>query len=216
MKALAERLLDRISVKTLRRLMGVLLIAAAIGAVAALDFDVFRGPVPRFGGHEVAEWHLLPGGRVRVHSRITLTSSPTNATFMRIELPYESAQVESAFLNGQPVSCVEFPPGVEMEPGTYIALNTSGPGLRHDLVTVTWTFPFADLPRNEEKDYYRIRLRGLIPVKSYALVAVLEDGCGLESRVPGLRVQQPFGGTFKTYQHSIGTCGLLIRPTQQG
>ncbi len=220
MSKMYENLLDHISVTALRRLVSVLLVGFALLGCLAFNHNWVGGgsDQPRFGGHEVAEWHFLPDGQVRVHSRITLTRSPANATGMRIELPYESGRIESASLDGRPISWVEIPPGLECEPGLYVSLNTPGPALRESVTEVVWTFPFEDVPWLEEEECYRIRLCALIPVKSLSVVGILEEGCGLEMRdFPELRYTQPFGGTFgRAYNRDIGTCGLLLRPVAEG
>lgn len=69
MSGLYDSLLDRISVAALRRLITILLVAFTVLGCLAFDWGwVVRDVVgvsgldqPRFGGHEVAEWHLLPG-----------------------------------------------------------------------------------------------------------------------------------------------------------
>ncbi len=215
---LYDRLLDRFSVAAVRGIgMCGLVMATVLCAVAfGSDWGGHRHSWPPIhAGHEVAEWHLLPGGQVRVHSRITLTEGPEPATFMRIELPYESGQIESALLDGRPVSWFEMNPGGESEPGLYLALNTSGAALRNDLVEIVWTFAFEEVPW--EGEYYSIHMQSLIPVKSYALVAVLEEDCGFEIPAhPELPITRPYRGIMKTYTRSIGTCGLVIRPIDAG
>jgi hypothetical protein len=141
---------------------------------------------------------------------------------MPIELPYESGKIESISLDGRPVQYVtgydtqfiDVPEGCESKPGIYVALDTPGAVLRNALIEIVWSFPMAELPL--EGDYYRIRLQGLIPVKSYVLVAVLDDGCGFElaGGHPELRMTQPFSCMSRGYVVEMGTCGLAIRPTQ--
>ena len=221
MNSMYDRLLDHISFTTLYwitvvslALSGVIAFAFIFGDMPELLARVGRSE-PRFGGHEVAEWHITAEGRVRVHSRISVSKCWANATLMPIVLPYESGKIEAALLDGRPVEHTNVPPGLECEPGLYIALNTPGPALRNSLVEVIWSFPFDELPW--EDGYYRIRLRGLIPVKSYALVAILDEGCGFElsGDHPELRITQPFSWMGQKYMScEMGTCGLAMRPKQ--
>lgn len=226
MNSMYDRLLDRISFTALRRIIVVFL--ALSGAIAG---SVIFGNMPellalagrsepRFGGHEVAEWHITSEGLVRVHSRISLSKCPANGTFMPIVLPYESGKIEAALLDGSPVEYIDVPagldrePGCLSEPGLYIALNTPGPALRNSRIEVIWSFPFDELPR-EDGCGYRIRERGLIPVKSYAIVAVLDEGCGFElsGDHPELRMTQPFSWMWREYiSCQMGTCCLSMRP----
>lgn len=207
-----ESVLDRISVKGLKRLMTLLLMACAVLAWAVFDNNghirglggIGRGGTPRFAGHEVAEWHITGPEKIRVRSRLTLSRCPANATLMPVSLPYDSGEIEAVTLDGQPIPWTKT--GLELRLG----LNTPGKALKQAVVEVTWSFPFAELI--PEEDYYRIRLQPLIPVKSYALVAILEDDCGFNViGDPTVKLTQPFGCVQKKYTTRIGTCGLMIR-----
>jgi hypothetical protein len=224
MTNLYDRLLDRISLRAMKWIISVCLALAGGGGFFLIFGAINHHPSElRFVGDEVAEWHITAEGRVLVHSRITLSNCPSYRAFMPVELPYESAKIESVSMDGRPVQYVtgydaqfiDAPKGGESKPGIYVALDTPAAVLRSALIEVVWSFPMAELPL--EGDNYRIRLRGLIPVKSYVLVAVLDDGCGFElaGGHPELRMTQPFSCMRRRcIAGEMGTCGLAIRPKQ--
>jgi hypothetical protein len=214
-----DRILDRISLKALTRIVSASL--AVLGAACGLFFfgpgldSYFRYRAPYFAGNEVAEWHIMGGDRVVVHSRITLSKCLPNTTFMPIELPYESGKIESVTLDGRPVAYEDITGTPDAESGLYLALDTPGPALQNRLIEVVWSLPMSELPW-EDGCGYRIQLKGLIPVRSYALVTILEEGCGFEvnGNTPGLRMYHPFSCIMRGYKCWMGSCGLGIRPIQ--
>jgi hypothetical protein len=169
-----------------------------------------------FIGVQDDQWHITASGQVEAHAHLRITKAPADTNVMTIALPYSDANIVSVTLDGSPVSFnktkwmrrydVNLPTG-KMDAG------------RTD-INFVWTMPLDKL---EKASYgYRAELAGLIPVGSYSLTIVLDEGCGYvfseqfskEPSKPSLLVfsWDTVGEKSQEPKIYFGSCGIPIRP----
>ena len=173
MMKLYDALLDKISYRALRYICTATL--AITAGVMAMGFtnSMFNESTRSFGGQEVTEVHFTPDATVRVVSRISVTKCPANVTYMPIRLSQPGAKLESVTIDKRQIS---FKPSTKPEEkDTYYAMPSMPENaLKACLVEVVWSFPFEEM--KAEDGTTRVYLQGTIPIKSYAVNLVIDDG----------------------------------------
>jgi len=157
-----------------------------------------------FVGKEDDEWHIAAGGKVVAHSRIALVKSPETAEAMEVVLPYPEAQIVSVTIDDATVGCSHVGEGT-------VEVDFSGSQrLPNATMEVVWTLPLELLSEGDEG--YRARLQGLIPITSFSLTVVLNEGCGFEATDdPSLKRMRPFFSSgYRSPQRVLGSCGIPI------
>jgi len=158
-----------------------------------------------FVGAENDIWHITDSGDVVVHSDLTLTKMPHDATVMYIKFPYTAGTLVSASVDSAEIVSSQVAKGrYELELPSDNMLHGSAE------IKCIWTMPLETLTR--VKNGYRIRLQGLIPVEGFRLTAVLEPGCGFEyTKHPSQDRMTLFETTKLLAITGSASCGLPIR-----
>lgn len=162
---------------------------------------------PEFVGTQEDYWMILPEGKARVKSYVTLLKGPTGVSSMPIALPYANAPLEAVLLDREPVTFERTGDGtynVELP----LEKLAAGPAK----LLFQWNVSLSDLPR--EGDVIKTVLKSLIPVTSYALKVGVDPQSGFElTKEPEGTWVTPFtGGAPKGPVSEFGSCGLMIRP----
>jgi hypothetical protein len=117
-----------------------------------------------FGGQEMVTLHLTADGTARAISRVSITRCPSLVSSIPIRIAQPDAKLESAAIDNREI------PIEVLGNGEYnIIPGLPENALKTALLEVVWTFPIPDPD-------LRIHLQGLIPVNSYAVNAVLDEG----------------------------------------
>lgn len=167
-------------------------------------------------------WRLKAGNQVEAHSVLTLRRFPHEIpSLWSIKEPADGATLESASLNGQPISIDKF--NARQISGIQLPYRVSW---KTDKIELVWSF---SLPAMNDYGSFRARLRSLIPVHNYSLLLYIEDDSGLEAiadawkfnktpaelkdEAEARRTLKCFtGGAGDVARDDFGTCGLPIRP----
>jgi hypothetical protein len=123
-----------------------------------------------FGGEEVANAHITADDRLRVVSRTVLTRHPPTVLALPIRVSRPGATLESVTLDGRDLPFESDPE----TPDLYSAL-TGVPALAldHAMLEVVWSLPLEEAALNGA---FNLPLQGTLPVRHYALNAVVDAG----------------------------------------
>ncbi len=159
-----------------------------------------------FVGNEQDKWHVTAGDNIVAHSYVTITKGPQGVSIMPIKLPYGDAVLESANLGDETLSFRK------MAAGRYdvnLPLDKIQTGTTE--VEFVWAFSLSTLQKTQEM--FRTELASLIPVGSFKLTVVLDEGCGyVFSENPSKREFVPFRWSTDEPKDYFGSCGILIKP----
>jgi membrane protease YdiL (CAAX protease family) len=157
-----------------------------------------------FVGKEWDTWHLTAEGDVAAVSRIVLTKSTEEPGAMSVSLPYAEAEIRSASIDGA-IATFE-----RVEDGRYEIEFPGTEAVEDGTLEVVWGCPFEVLDCGDQG--YRATLQGLIPVVSFSLSVVLDEGCGFEATEDAsLRLVCPFRANYVRPEFNLGSCGIPVR-----
>jgi hypothetical protein len=171
--------------------------------------------ITEFIGIEKALWYIQPGGRIEVHSELTITAAPNEGADLSIALPYENGTLEQVAANQ-----VEWPFERNESDGIYTIPLAND---QIDTITCIWSISIEDL---SPTDYgYEVRLRSLLKTNAYKLEVILEPGCGFVRQDPSETSFVPFTINFPAWGDPVcdpekatdnfGTCGLAIQKIEE-
>jgi hypothetical protein len=167
-----------------------------------------------FAGIQDDQWHITASGQVEAHAHLRITRAPEDTSVMTIAVPYSEASIVSVTLDG---SQVPFNKSKWMRRyDVNLPVEKIDAGLTD--INIVWTMP---LDRLEKASYgYRAELAGLIPLSSYSLTIILDEGCGYVfsdefSEVPSKPTLLVFSDTVSEPKTYFGSCGIPVKPSNQ-
>ena len=159
-----------------------------------------------FIGTEQDQWHITAGGNIVAHSYVTVTKGPQDVSVMPVKLPYGDAVLQSANLADVPLAFTQTAPG-RYDVNLQLDKMQSG----ETEIEFVWILPFDSLQKTHEM--LRTELASLIPVGSFKLTIVLDEGCGFVSiEDPNQPQVVPFSWGADEPKSYFGFCGIAIRP----
>jgi hypothetical protein len=180
----------------------------ADSAARILRYDAQPKPVTEAEGRQIDKWHLTISRDIAAHCSLTIDKILTDAVKIVICLPYAAGKLQSAKIGEDEL------PYNDLGKGKYeLTLPANWTGLDNKTIEVAWTIPLDLLDRGAGG--FRTELSGLIPLTSYSLDLVLDDGCGYENMTDAsLRQTRPFWGNAPKATMRFGTCGLMIQKSK--
>jgi hypothetical protein len=210
MKRFYESLLDKVSVRGLGIICGIVLF---ISAIAMTQWVVHRlQQIEPFGGQEVVEAHVTADGKIRAFSRICITSIDTGYSHIPLTLPQPGATLESVTIGGREAA---FVPNPDKEDAYAVMHSLPKKALMNALLEVVWSIPLADT--NAGDNCPRFPLKGVIPVKAYAVNFVLDDDAPYRfgGKFAHARSINAFWSQQPRYTAcQMGYCGLGLLPRE--
>ncbi len=183
----------------------VAVLAVAIACALMAQTDVRnKMMMESMTAKELAVWHFDDSDTVKAVSQVHIDKSSLTSSKLSLTLPYSSGTLDSVTINGDDANFTE------AGKGKY-KVNLPAELLMVDKeLEVQWSFPFTVF---EKKEWgYRTVLKGLIPVKGYALKMVIEDNSKYEfedwMKPHG---DSPFSATYETPKQNMGSCSLGVR-----
>lgn len=144
-------------------LCAVMMLVSAVGSLSNRQDDT---------------WRLKSQGVIEAHSVVTLSRVPhAIAPLCSIASPVDGAVLQSAALNGQPVTFSSYK-------GRYTVQLPSRVGRIRDKIELVWSFPLTAMKDGEE---LRAPLRSVMPVHAYSLTLHVADDCGYAATDQGWR-----------------------------
>jgi hypothetical protein len=216
----AERVWERMSLRTTRRIFGgiVLLVAilgAIVGVMAVNPALRSRLALPFLGMGIRAEqedtWHIVSPEAADITSVIALSSWPKGRGKLNIKLPYAQGELESVTSN---VSSGELAWEARGSGRFEVTLPPRFSIWEKPRVTVRWKLPLSALDTGD--GLYRAWLMPLTPANAYSLNVVIDPGVEMKFRdYPDAREFTAFHGQFSSPQTCVGSCGIgIAAPTQ--
>jgi len=210
MKRFYDSLLDKVSVRVMGIFCVVMLIA---GAVAMSQWVIHRlRQIEPFGGQEVVEAHVTADGKIRAFSRICITSIDTGYSHIPLTLPQPGAALESVRIGGREVASMPVPDKKD----TYAVMHSlPKKALMDALLEVVWSIPLVDMKAEDEGPWFP--LKGVIPVKAYAVNVVLDDDAPYQfgGKFANARSYNAFWSQQPRYTACrMGYCGLGLLPRE--
>ncbi len=160
-----------------------------------------------FGGQEMLNVHVTADGRARAVSRVSVTKCPSLVATMPIYIAQPDATLESITVDGRSISYDADPE----KPNTYnIMPELPENALKNAAIEVVWSFPLTDMRQ--------IQIRGVIPVNSYAINAVIDPGAPYQfsdhegRRTFNLYWTKTSDGSYRA--QNAGTCGIGVEPVK--
>jgi hypothetical protein len=158
-----------------------------------------------FVGTEQDQWHITADGNIVAHSYVTVTKGPQGVSVMPVKLPYGDAALESATLADVPLTFAQTAPG---RYDVNLPLEKMQAGTTE--IEFVWTLLLSTLPKTQEM--FRTELASLIPVGSFKLTVVLDEGCGFVSvKDPNQQQVVPFSWGVDEPKSYFGSCCIPIR-----
>ncbi|HUW59746.1 MAG TPA: hypothetical protein VMZ06_01970 [Candidatus Bathyarchaeia archaeon] len=161
-----------------------------------------------FGGQEMLDVHLAADGRARAFARVSVTKCPSLVASMPIRIAQPDATLESVTVDGR---SVVFEP-VAGQVDTYtIVPGLPEKALKNTLLEIVWSFPV--------KEIGSVQLKGVIPVNSYAVNAVVDPGAPYRfaGKAAGKKAFTLFWTKRSAGEYTaqnLGTAGIGIEPVQ--
>jgi hypothetical protein len=180
----------------------------ADSAARILSYDKQPKPVTEAEGRQADKWHLTISGDISAYCSLTIDKIPTDAAKIVICLPYAVGKLQSAKINEDELQYND------LGKGKYeLTLPVNWTGSDKKTIEVVWTIPLDSLERGAGG--FRAELSGLIPLTSYSLDLVLEDGCGYENmQDASLRQTHHFSCSVPKAMKHFGSCGLMIQKSK--
>lgn len=159
-----------------------------------------------FIGNEQDQWHITAEGDIVAYSFVTLTKVPQDISVMPVTLPYGDAILESATLAD---TSLMFSQTASGRYDVNLPLDKMQAGQTE--IKFVWTIPLSTLQKTQEM--FRTELASLIPVGSYKLTILLDEGCGFVSMEdPNQSQLVPFSWGSDEPKSYFGSCGIAVRP----
>jgi len=210
MRRFYESLLDKVSVRGLGIICGVILF---VSAVVLSQWVLHRlQQAELLEGQEVVEAHVTADGKIRAFSRVSITRIDVGFSHIPLTIPQPGATLESVTLGGRELP---FKP-VPDKSDTYAVMHSMPKkALLDSMLEVVWSIPLADMKGGAKCPMFP--LQGVIPVVAYTVNIVLDDDAPYQ-----------FGGKFagaKSYNTfwsqpsratacGMGYCGIGLLPRE--
>ncbi|MBN1974790.1 MAG: hypothetical protein JW787_14210 [Sedimentisphaerales bacterium] len=158
-----------------------------------------------FTGTEIDKWHITAPDEIVAYSNITLTKIPQDTNVMYIRLPYTSAVLEKVTLNDEEIQFEKI-----IEDRYELELPIERQSINSSKIECVWSMPLETL--KTDVGGYRTKLQGLIPVESFEISTVLEQGCGFNNSLDPSQTQVMYFKANETFKVSdSASCGLMIK-----
>lgn len=157
------------------------------------------------------DWLLTDQGTFEITSEIQMVMWNGQAGYIDVNLPYQAGVLNKVLYLDQEVSFTN-----QGKTQYRIDLPTQDFNLGNSHFTCIWTLPLTALQPLDNGDY-QVRLQGMMPILNYGLTLELGENCGfVNAQEPDKKSWKPFfiQNNLKP-SHSLGTCGLGIRPIKE-
>jgi hypothetical protein len=192
-----------VSSRTVQWVSTVVVLTGAVVAGVTLTESPWAQPRIK----QVDEWRFTSSGTVSARSQIRFERSPAEGHFVTVALPYPTAELRSVTSDGRPLQFAKLDwrrYEIEMPIGSF--------PWRPPEVVATWEFPVDSLARVGRG--FRTTLCSLLPVNSYRLELVADEGSGYELRgQPAGQPFVPFNSGTRYDKTFFGSCLLIVHKT---
>lgn len=164
---------------------------------------------PNFVGTQEDNWTIDAAGQITVESQILLDKGPEGVATLPVTLPYTSGVMTAVTLGDTDIRFTQTGGG---KYDLQLPLEKLLAGQRK--ITCRWLLSLGELPerQHDDRSYYEVALKTLIPVTSYALTAHVAPDSGFEfSTAPAQTSLTLFTQGRAGGRTDLGTCGLPIR-----